>query len=73
VVFEKASSQFYLTQDYFEGLSATKLKATIGENDGKIEIIFTIRLQKDHQILAELLAFGEKLQEIRARKEEPES
>ncbi|MFA9467797.1 transcription-repair coupling factor [Streptococcus sp. E24BD] len=70
VVFEKASLKYFLTQDYFEALSVTTLKATIGEHDGKIEIVFNIRQLKDHQILGELVAFGDQLVLIRARKAE---
>lgn len=69
VVFEKASLKHYLTQDYFEALSATNLKATIGEEEGKIMITFNIRNQKDHQILGQLLAFGEVLATIKERKQ----
>ena len=51
VRFEKASLQHYLTQDYFEALSKTNLKARISENQGKIEIIFNVRGKKDYEIL----------------------
>ncbi|MGT2887827.1 transcription-repair coupling factor [Streptococcus didelphis] len=68
VVFEKVSLKYYLTQDYFEALSKTHLKAKIGENSGKIEIIFDVRNKKDYAILEELMLFGEMLSEIKDRK-----
>lgn len=68
VRFEKASLQHYLTQDYFEALSKTDLKARIGENHGKIEITFNVRGKKDYEILEELQKFGSMLAEIKARK-----
>lgn len=68
VRFEKASLQYYLTQDYFEALSKTSLKAKISENKGKIDIIFDIRNKKIYDILEELITFGEALSEIKSRK-----
>lgn len=68
VRFEVASLQYYLTQDYFEALSKTSLKARISEHQGKIEIIFDVRRQKDHVILEELILFGETLGGIKSRK-----
>ena len=44
--FEKISQQIYLTQDYFEALSATNLKARIGEQQGLIEVVFDVRNKK---------------------------
>mgnify|MGYP002247140573 CR=1 FL=1 len=45
VRFEKSSLKFFLTQDYFEAISKTHLKAKISDNQGKVEIIlmFVIR------------------------------
>ena len=68
--FEKISQQIYLTQDYFEALSATNLKARIGEQQGLIEVVFDVRNKKDFEILENLLNFGEKLVEIKNRKAE---
>lgn len=68
VRFEKISQTFFLTQDYFEALSQTKLKATIAEDKGKIEIIFNIKNLKDYQILEELNQFGQALVTIKERK-----
>ena len=68
--FEKMSQQIYLTQDYFEALSATNLKARIGEQKGLIEVVFDVRKKKDFEILENLLNFGEKLVEIKNRKAE---
>lgn len=72
VRFEKASLNYYLTQDYFEALSKTNLKAKIGENSGKIEIVFDCYRKKDYEILEELMKFGEMLSEIRDRKQRTE-
>ena len=68
--FEKISQQIYLTQDYFEALSTTTLKARIGEQKGLIEVVFDVRHKKDFEILENLLSFGEKLVEIKNRKAE---
>lgn len=68
VLFEKASQKFYLTQDYFEALSKTSLKAQISEEEGQIKIIFNVKTKKDYEILEELLKFGEGLNEIKMRK-----
>lgn len=69
VRFEKISLNYYLTQDYFEALSKTNLKAKIGENNGKIEIVFDCYRKKDYEILEELIKFGEMLSEIKDRKQ----
>ncbi|MGT2757640.1 transcription-repair coupling factor [Streptococcus ovuberis] len=69
ITFELAANQLFLTQDYFEALSVTHLKARISEHQGKMQVIFDIRNQKDHAILEELLAFAEKLVEIKSRKQ----
>lgn len=68
VRFEKMSQQFFLTQDYFEGLSATDLKARIGENKGMMEIVFEVKGKKDFEILEGLIQFGQKMLEIKQRK-----
>lgn len=54
VRFEKVSLKFFLTQDYFEAISKTNLKARISDNQGKVEIIFDVRNKKDYEILEEL-------------------
>lgn len=69
VLFEKVSLQYFLTQDYFEALSKTNLKARISDNQGKVEIHFDIRNKKDYEILEELMTFGQTLVEIKARKQ----
>ena len=68
VRFEKVSQQFFLTQDYFEALSVTNLKARISENKGLIEVIFDVKNKKDYEILEGLLQFSEKLVEIKNQK-----
>ncbi|WP_125398359.1 transcription-repair coupling factor, partial [Streptococcus gordonii] len=70
VRFEKMSQQIFLTQDYFEALAATTLKARIGESDKLIEVIFDVRQKKDYEILENLIQFGQKLVEIKQRKED---
>ncbi|MGR1516275.1 transcription-repair coupling factor, partial [Streptococcus agalactiae] len=42
ILFEKASLKYFLTQDYFEALSKTQLKARISETNGKMEVVFNI-------------------------------
>lgn len=68
VRFEKTTRHLFLTQDYFEALSKTNLKARIGEHDGKIEVIFDVRHKKDYEILEELMTFGRAFVEIKERK-----
>lgn len=68
VRFEKVIQSYFLTQDYFEALSKTNLKARISEYEGKIEVIFDVRNKKDHEILEELGKFGEACCDIKARK-----
>ncbi|MBM7641873.1 transcription-repair coupling factor [Streptococcus loxodontisalivarius] len=69
VRFEKAAQAIFLTQDYFEALSKTNLKARISDNQGKMEVIFDVRNKKDYEILEELIQFGQAFVEIKARKE----
>ncbi|CYU40752.1 transcription-repair coupling factor [Streptococcus suis] len=70
VTFEPMAGQIFLTQDYFEALSATNLKAQITENKGKLTVVFNIQQKKEYEILEELISFAEKLKEIKARKAE---
>ncbi|HEM4974682.1 transcription-repair coupling factor [Streptococcus suis] len=70
VTFEPMAGQIFLTQDYFEALSVTNLKAQITENKGKLAVVFTIQQKKDFEIIEELISFAEKLQEIKTRKAE---
>jgi len=69
IQFEKISQQLFLTQDYFQALSQTNLKANISENQGLIEVVFDIRNKKDYEILEGLLTFGESLANIKDSKE----
>lgn len=69
IQFEKISQQLFLTQDYFQALSQTSLKANISENQDLIEIVFDIRNKKDYEILEGLLTFGETLANIKESKE----
>lgn len=68
VTFEAKSSQFFLTQDYFQALSATQLKARISEQNGKFQVIFDTRGKKDFEILEELMKFAEELLNIKQGK-----
>ncbi|HFR3232863.1 TPA: transcription-repair coupling factor [Streptococcus suis] len=70
VTFEPMACQIFLTQDYFEALSVTNLKAQITENKGKLAVVFNIQQKKEYEILEELISFAEKLKEIKARKAE---
>lgn len=69
IQFEKISQQLFLTQDYFQALSQTSLKANISENQGLIEVVFDIRNKKDYEILEGLLTFAESLVAIKNAKE----
>ncbi|MER0122176.1 transcription-repair coupling factor [Streptococcus sp. ZJ93] len=69
VIFEEISGQIFLMQDYFEALSATKLKARISENMGRVELVFLSSKKKDYEIIEELVHFAEKMVEIKARKD----
>ncbi|HEO7264411.1 TPA: transcription-repair coupling factor, partial [Streptococcus agalactiae] len=55
IIFEKASLKYFLTQDYFEALSKTQLKARISETNGKMEVVFNIKHKKNYEIIEELL------------------
>ena len=69
IQFEKISQMLFLTQDYFQALSQTNLKANISENQGLIEVVFDIRNKKDYEILEGLLTFAESLVAIKNAKE----
>ncbi|HHE1064269.1 TPA: transcription-repair coupling factor [Streptococcus agalactiae] len=68
ILFEKASLKYFLTQDYFEALSKTQLKARISETNGKMEVVFNIKHKKNYEIIEELLKFAEYFIEIKSRK-----
>lgn len=68
ILFEKASLKYFLTQDYFEALSKTQLKARISETNGKMEVVFNIKHKKNYEIIKELLKFAECFIEIKSRK-----
>ena len=69
IQFEKISQLLFLTQDYFQALSQTNLKANISENQGLIEVVFDICNKKDYEILEGLLTFTEVLVAIKDSKE----
>lgn len=71
VTFETRSAQIFLTQDYFQALSVTSLKARLSEDKGKMQVIFDAKNKKDNDILEALIAFSESLQDIRQQKETP--
>ena len=68
IQFEKISQMLFLTQDYFQALSQTNLKANISENRGLIEVVFDIRNKKDCELLEGLVTFGETLVAIKDSK-----
>lgn len=68
ILFEKASLKYFLTQDYFEALSKTQLKARISETNGKMEVVFNIKHKKNYEIIKELLKFAECFIKIKSRK-----
>ncbi|WP_162012020.1 transcription-repair coupling factor [Streptococcus sp. S784/96/1] len=68
VRFEKVAQALFLTQDYFEALSKTNLKARISDDKGQMEIIFDSRGKKDYEILEELCKFGQGFVAIKERK-----
>lgn len=64
ILFEKASLKYFLTQDYFEALSKTQLKARISETNGKMEVVFNIKHKKNYEIIEELLKFANVLSRL---------
>ncbi|KXT77782.1 Transcription-repair coupling factor [Streptococcus sp. DD13] len=68
VLFEPIAGQYFLTQDYFQALSRTTLKARIAEENGKIMVVFGIRQKKDYEILEGLMTFCEQLVQIKESK-----
>ena len=44
-----------MAQDYFQALSQTTLKAQLSDVQGKMEIIFKAKQEKDYEILEALL------------------
>ena len=68
IQFEKISQMLFLTQDYFQALSQTNLKANISENRGLIEVVFDIRNKKDYELLEGFVTFGETLVAIKDSK-----
>lgn len=70
VTFEGIAGQFFLTQDYFEALSITQLKARMSETNGKLSVVFDVQKQKNPVILEALLQFSQKMLEIKEKKTE---
>ena len=68
IQFERISQMLFLTQDYFQALSQTNLKANISENRRLIEVVFDIRNKKDYELLEGLVTFGETLVAIKDSK-----
>lgn len=66
---EKSANTAYQPQDYFEALAETQLKCDVGEKAGAM--LFTFKFTKENPIvlLNEMMAFTEKLAEIRQRNE----
>lgn len=57
--FAKKAQTLFLSQDYFKALSATRLKASISDYQGKVEVRFQIKGFDETSLLEELLAFAE--------------
>lgn len=53
--FAPKASRYFLAQDYFQALSQTTLKAQLSDVQGKMEIIFNTKQEKDFEILEALL------------------
>lgn len=69
VTFEQRAGQRYLTQDYFQALSATTFKAALSEENGSMQILFDSRGKKDFLILEQLLLFSESLYSLKKQDE----
>lgn len=68
ITFEQKAGQIFLTQDYFQALSQTNLKARISEQNGSLQVIFDVRQKKDYEILEQLMLFFEHLATIKQKK-----
>ncbi|GBG96879.1 transcription-repair coupling factor [Lactococcus termiticola] len=70
ILLEKAGNTVYHPQDYFEALAEIDLKANVGERASAM--IFQLKYQKESPIvlLNAIMAFAEKLAQIRQRNEE---
>lgn len=53
--FAPKASRYFLAQDYFQALSQTNLKAQLSDVQGKMEVIFNLRNEKDYEILEALI------------------
>lgn len=53
--FAAKASRYFLAQDYFQALSQTTLKAQLSDVQGKMEIIFKAKQEKDYEILEALI------------------
>ncbi|MGL4247840.1 MAG: TRCF domain-containing protein, partial [Lactococcus garvieae] len=65
----KSANTMYDPQEYFEALSETTLKASVGEKLGKMTFRFKIENRKDVVLLREIMNFTEKLSELRDKHE----
>ena len=65
----KSANTMYDPQEYFEALSETNLKASVGEKLGKMTFRFKIENRKDVVLLREIMNFTEKLSELRDKHE----
>lgn len=64
----KAANHQFMPQDYFDALSKTSLKAKIGEEKGLMIIRFDIRQLSQAAYLTQIMAFTERLSQIRDEK-----
>ena len=66
---EKAAHSIYDPQEYFEALSKTNLKASVGEIRGRMNFKFKIENKKMVAILSELMNFTAALSDLRDKHE----
>ncbi|GFH41594.1 transcription-repair-coupling factor [Lactococcus hodotermopsidis] len=64
----KAAVNAFMPQDYFDALSKTSLKAKIGEERGVMMIRFDCRRVSEATCFSEIMAFTERLSQIRDEK-----
>ncbi|WP_285140826.1 transcription-repair coupling factor [Lactococcus petauri] len=69
LIMAKSANTMYDPQEYFEALSETNLKASVGEKLGKMTFRFKIENRKDVVLLREIMNFTEKLSELRDKHE----
>ena len=69
----RTAKNTYLPQDYFDALSKTELPAKLGEEDGNMILTFDIKNRSQAEYLSEILAFTERLSQIKDEKKKKSS